>query len=340
MFKYKVAFVLWYLKYTIQQNHITRSILSIMDLRQKIIEELHKPARRNFPRRNVVLKGVNDLYQADLVDVIAYSRYNKNYKYILTIIDCFTKVAEAIPLKDKTAKSIENAMRTFIEKNKIKMRHLQTDDGKEFFNSKFKELMKIYNINHYSTKSDKKASIVERFNRTLKGTMFKRFSHRGSYIWYDILPSLIKSYNNKYHRTIGMKPIEVNKSNERLVLSRILKHTAPRTESKQPKIFSLGDKVRISKFKGIFSKRYLPNWTNEVFTIYRVQPTKPETYILKDNKGELLQGSFYGHELLKTYVGDVYLVEKVLKKKGDKVLIKWLGFDKSQNSWIPKKDLL
>jgi hypothetical protein len=98
--------------------------------------------------------------------------------------------------------------------------------------------------------------------------------------------------------------------------------------------------VRISKYKGIFSKKYLPNWTNEVFTVYRVQPTYPETYILKDNKGELLQGGFYGHEMLKSNSGDVYLVEKILKRKKDKVLVRWLGFDKSEDSWVPKKDLL
>lgn len=108
----------------------------------------------------------------------------------------------------------------------------------------------------------------------------------------------------------------------------------------KPKIFKVNDKVRISKYKGVFSKKYLPNWTNEVFTVYKVQPTIPETYILKDNKGNLLQGAFYGHEMLKSTVGDVYLVEKVLQRKKDKVKVRWLGFDKTEDSWIPIKDLV
>ena len=137
-----------------------------------------------------------------------------------------------------------------------------------------------------------------------------------------------------------MKPNNVNKRNEKLVLDRIKRDTKPRDEKMSPRKFFVGEKVRISKYKGIFTKRYLPNWTNEVFTIHRVQPTVPETYILKDNAGEILLGGFYGHELLKSYVGDVYLVEKVLKRKNYKLYVRWIGFDKSHDSWISKTDLI
>lgn len=311
-----------------------------MDFKSRIVAELHKPARRNYPRRNVTIKGINDLYQADLIEVRPYSRLNKGFNYILTVINCFTKVADAVALKDKSGKTVSNAMEKVILRDRNQIRNLQTDDGKEYFNKLFKGLMQKYNINHYSTKSDKKASIIERFNRTLKSAMFKTFSKRGSHVWYDTLTDLIREYNNKYHRTIGMKPVNVNKSNEQLVLNRIKKATAPKAELRPPRKFVTGDKVRISKYKGVFSKRYLPNWTNEVFTVYKVQHTIPETYLLKDNKGELLQGGFYGHEMLLSEIGDVYLVEKVLKRKKDNVLVRWLGFDKTQDSWIPEKDLL
>lgn len=311
-----------------------------MNPRTRIVNELHKPARVNFPRRNTVVKGINDLYQCDLIEVQPYSKLNRGYRYILTFINCFTKVADATPLKDKTGKRVAAAVEKIIKRGKHKIKHLQTDDGKEYFNKVFSNLMMKNNINHYSTKSEKKAAIVERFNRTLKGAMYKSFSNRGAYVWHDILPSLIKNYNNKVHRTIGMKPIEVNENNEKLVLQRIMKNTRPKEEKMKPNVFNAGDKVRISKYKGVFSKRYLPNWTNEVFTIHRVQPSVPETYILKDNKGEILQGGFYGHELLKTDLSDVYLVEKVMKRKKGKVLVRWLGFDKTAVSWINKKDLI
>lgn len=310
------------------------------DLKEKIVDELHKPARIHFPRRNTVLKGINDLYQADLIEMRPHKKINKGFNYILTVINCFTKVADALPLKDKTGKSVTQAMEIAIKRDKNKIKHLQTDDGKEYFNKDFAELMKKYKINHYSTNSEKKAAIVERFNRTLKGAMYKMFSKRGSYVWFDILPNLINEYNDKFHRTIGMKPNKVNSKNAKLVLSRIIKNTKRKVEKRQPRKFNVNDKVRISKYKGVFTKKYLPNWTNEVFTVYKVQPTVPETYILKDNKGILLQGAFYGHELLKSTVGDVYLVEKVLQRKKDMVKVRWLGFDKTEDSWIPIKDLV
>lgn len=310
------------------------------DFKEKIVNELHKSARIKFPRRNTVIKGINDLYQADLIEMQPHSKINKGFKYILTVINCFTKVADALPLKDKTGKSVTQAMEIVIKRDKNKMKHLQTDDGKEYFNKIFAELMKKYNINHYSTNSEKKAAIIERFNRTLKGAMYKLFSKRGSYVWIDILQNLINNYNNKFHRTIGMTPNEVNSKNAELVLKRIKKNTRVKVEKMKPRKFHVNDKVRISKYKGIFTKKYLPNWTNEVFTVYKVQPTIPETYILKDNKGNLLQGGFYGHEIMKSSVGDVYLVEKVLQRKKDKVKVRWLGFDKTEDSWIPIKDLV
>lgn len=314
--------------------------VNIKNERQQIIKELHKPARRNFPRRQTVLKGIHDLYQADLVEMRPYSKLNKGYNYILTVIDCFSKKAHAVPLKSKTGENVTNGMEIILNNVGKRVKNLQTDDGTDFFNAKFSRLMDTFKINHYSTYSDKKAAIVERFNRTLKSAMYKQFSERGSYVWYDILPKLIKKYNETVHRTIGIKPIEVNKQNEDEIARRIKKNTTPLREKLPPKSFAIGDKVRISKFKHIFTKGYLPNWTNEVFTVHRVQPTYPETYILKDGKGEILHGGFYGHELLKSKTGNVYLVEKVLRKKGDKCLVRWLGFDKTHDSWISNNDLV
>lgn len=311
-----------------------------MDERKLIVEELHKPVRRNFPRRSTVVKGIHDLYQADLVEMKPYSKINKGFKYILTIIDCFTKVANAIPLKNKKGLSITEAMKGVLRLIGKPIKNLQTDDGTEFFNKDFSKLMERNKINHYSSFSEKKAAIIERFNRTLKTLMYKRFSERGTYVWYDLLPTLINDYNNRKHRTIGMKPTQVNKDNEATVLERIKRSTKPRLDKKPPNKFSIGDKVRISKYKQIFTKGYLPNWTNEVFIIHRVQPTNPETYILRDSNNKILQGGFYGHELLKSKTGNVYLVEKILRKRGDKLLVRWLGFDKSEDTWIDKKDLI
>lgn len=311
-----------------------------MDSKRKIVYELHKPARKNFTRRNTVLKGINDLYQSDLVEMIPYKAFNKGYKYILTLINCFSKVAFAEPVKTKTGIEISKTMERILKANKLKFRHLQTDKGKEYYNKQFADLMKRYSVNHYSTNGETKASIIERFHRTLKSEMYKEFSIRGSYKWFDILSKLVKGYNNRFHRTIGMKPSQVKKANEKVVLENIRRTTQVKPEKKPPSQFVEGDKVRISKYKGVFAKGYFPNWSNEIFEVFRVQPTIPKTYLLKDNNGDIIKGGFYGHELLKSTAGNVYLVEKILKRKGDKYLVRWLGFDKSQDSWVSKSQLL
>jgi len=111
-------------------------------------------------------------------------------------------------------------------------------------------------------------------------------------------------------------------------------------DSRARKTLKLNDSVRISKKRHVFKKSYLPNWTNEVFTVHRIQPTTPVTYILKDKNGNILSGGFYQQELQKSYTDNVYLVQKILRKKGDKYLVSWLGFDSKHNSWIDKKDLV
>ena len=98
--------------------------------------------------------------------------------------------------------------------------------------------------------------------------------------------------------------------------------------------------MRISKHKHIFEKGYTPNWTTEIFKIKSIKMTHPITYILQDYEGKTIRGCFYEKELLKTKYPKDYLVEKIVKKKGDKLFVKWLGFPSSHNSWISKKDIL
>ena len=179
-----------------------------------VVKELHKPARRRYPRRKFEMRGLNETFQADLVDMQQHSRENKGFKYLLTVIDVFLKFAWAVPVKSKSGEDITTAMKSILIQGRIP-KNLHVDQGSEFYNSNFKPLMKKYNINLYSTYSNMKASIVERFNRTLKTWMFKKFSLRGNYKWIDILPDLINKYNAKVYRTIGMKPKDVTSANER-----------------------------------------------------------------------------------------------------------------------------
>lgn len=306
-------------------------------VKKDLVDELHKSARKNFTRRRVILKGINDLLQADLVEMIPYAKENKDFKYILIVINCFSKKVWAEPIKTKTGDDVTEAMRKIFTEMKGKPKNLQTDLGKEFYNKKFGELMKQYKINHYSVYSNKKACIVERVIRTIKNMIWKAFSLQGSYQWLDLLDEIVNRYNNTKHTSIGIAPSKVNKKNEKSILNRFYNHIKM---SDMKTKFKVGDYVRISKYRSVFEKGYTPNWSNEIFKIWKVNLTNPTTYMLKDEKDENILGAFYELELQKVKQPGVYLVEKILRRRGNKVYVKWLGFGDDRNSWIDKKNVM
>lgn len=165
--------------------------------KRQIVEEIHRYSRKNFERRKYSMRGIADTLQADLIDMQQFARNNQGYRYILIAIDIFSKKAYAKPLKDKTAKSTVEAMEKIFKQVGQQIRNLHTDDGKEFFNSAMKRLLVQYgNINHYSTYSVKKASIVERLIRTIKRKLYMQFSLQGTKKWDTSLEKVIHSYNN------------------------------------------------------------------------------------------------------------------------------------------------
>lgn len=169
----------------------------------QVVREIHRYARKHFLRRKYTMFGIVDSLQADLIEMQPYKRENRGHRYILIVIDIFTKMAYAEPLKDKTGPEVTNAMDRIIRKvmqwhHNIKINNLQTDDGKEFFNRSMKELFENYKINHYSVYSLMKASIVERLIRTIKRRLYIEFSLQGNYRWLNILQQVIDSYNDTW----------------------------------------------------------------------------------------------------------------------------------------------
>lgn len=304
------------------------------EFKWQVVKELHAPARKNFQRRSVLMKDIDETWQADLVEMIPHAKENKGYKYILTVIDIFSKFAWAVAVKNKNGADVTAAMGKIFKLGRVP-KNLHVDNGKEFYNSQFQALLKEYNVHMYSTFTHLKASIVERLNRTLKRKCYMKFSYQGNYKWIGILDDILIEYNDSKHRTIRMKPKDVSQENVK-VLKKI--YSQSNINDEKPK-FSVNDNVRISKFKHVFEKGYIPNWTNEIFTITNVNPTIPQTYQLKDYRNNPIQGSFYQEELAKVKHPDIFLIEKVLRKKGDKIYVKWLGFDDSHNEWINKSDL-
>lgn len=166
----------------------------------QVVQEIHRDARKHFPRRKYTMYGIADTLQADLIEMQPFKRENRGHRYILIVIDVFSKMAYAEPLMDKTGPEVTRAMDRIIRKvsQRYHINNLQTDDGKEFFNASMKRLLEKFKINHYSTFSVMKASIVERLIRTIKRRLYIQFSLQGNYRWLTILPQIIDSYNNTW----------------------------------------------------------------------------------------------------------------------------------------------
>ena len=308
---------------------------------ERLAEELHKPIRRNFPRRRVVVKHIDNTWCSDLVEMQKFSKWNKGYRYLLMVLDVFSKYGWIVPLKDKKGESVAAAFKKIFSEGR-KPEKLWVDKGKEYYNKSVKELLLNEGIEMYSTENEEKSSVCERWNRTIKTKMWKRFTAQNSTEYLDMLPRLVEEYNNTKHRSIGMTPVEASKKkNESSVFLKL--YGDVRAKGGTPKAkFKVGDRVRISKYKRkVFDKGYTPNWTEEIFVVNAIQHTNPITYTLKDLSGDEIQGSFYEQELLKTEQGleGPFRIEKVIRRNKGKALVKWSGYPEKFNSWVDVKDL-
>jgi len=260
---------------------------------------------------------------------------------MLNVIDIFSKYAWSIPMKNKTGKTTLEAFRKIVKESGRIPKHIWVDKGLKFYNKDVNSWLKENNIIMYSTYSEHKSCVVERFNKTLKEIMWKKFTAENTRTSINMLDSLMYKYNNRVHSTIGMTPVKASlKENEMQVLQNTLNKTRsiPITKPK----FKIDDKVRISRTKALFEKGYLPNYSEALYIINKVQKTIPPTYKLKNLLGEEIEGSFYEKELQKSDQ-EVYRIEKVIrKKKIDGVehgLVKWSGYNEKFNEWIPVRDL-
>ena len=179
---------------------------------------MHRPVKQHFKRRKPYARYVDHIWQMDLVSLQAIAKENSGYNCIFTVIDVLSRYAFAEPLKRKTGKKVMGAFKRLLRKYKRKPVKVKMDQGQEFYNEEFKTFLHENNIAHYSTSSDMKCALAERFNRTLKEKMFKYFTHHNTLRYITILPQLIDAYNNRPHVSLdGLKPANVNRNNQALV---------------------------------------------------------------------------------------------------------------------------
>ena len=238
------------------------------DLIKIFIEEIYiRSPNKNYETNKTMIKSIDDTWSSDLLDMNDYGpKNNRGYRYILVIVDNFSKFGWTIPLKNKYSQSITDAFSQIIKTSKRKPNLLETDDGKEYVNKIFNEFLNNNKIKRYSRYTDKGAVFAERFNRTIRNLLKKPVFLAGNADWLSELPSVIKQYNNTIHHSIKMTPIQASKkSNQKLVYNNLKDDR----EVQKPK-FKLGQFVRTADIKKVFSKGDSTNWSYKLYTITEV----------------------------------------------------------------------
>ena len=221
--------------------------------------------------------------------------------------------------------------------NSCSPHQLQTDKGKEFYNTLLSKWLRDKGIRHFSIQGDVKAGLVERFNRTLKGRMYRYFTTANTLKYIDVVQDLVEGYNGTPHRSMGMAPRDVTPENDDNVWMKLYggKH-----KLKIP-AFATGDRVRLAQKTRPFKKGYLPGWTEEVFVVRHVIPGKIPTHKIEEFVGTSVEGTFYEEELQKVSLNDesLFRIEKVLRRRGNRLYVQWKGWPSKYNSWVNRKDV-
>jgi transposase InsO family protein len=304
---------------------------------------LHTPIRRHFKRNPIIVYGIDDQWQADLVDMHHWQSENHGYAHLLTCIDIFSKYAWVRPILSKSSDHMCDAFKEIFEQNGRIPNQLQTDKGKEFLNKAVQTLFKKYGIKHFTTENETKASVIERFNRTLKARMWRYFTENGNHHYMDALKHIVSGYNNTEHRTLGISPSSVTLDKERYLWDKMFGKNKAKNNAIRCK-YPVGTQVRLSKLKQQFDKGYLPNWTDEIFVITNIIPRYPRVvYKVVDSRGEEVLGTFYEDELQsvqKDLEHDEFEIERILDQRivdsdgSREALVKWKGWPDKFNSWV------
>jgi len=306
---------------------------------EQYADELHKGIKKIKNHKKVQSFYRNNIWGADLADMTQFNNDNDGFKFILGIIDIYTRFVFCVPLKNKSAESVANGFKYIFDNLKIYPKALWVDQGKEFYNSKLDSLRSKYNIDIYSTYGTSKSAIIERFFRTLKSKIFKLFTINQNHEWINGLNNIVDNYNKNKNRGI-----ENNKPKDMMFDNIRLDKKVEKIEDEKT-IFKIGDRVRISYKRGVFDKGYLPSWSVQIYKINSIKNGNPPLYIIEDEKGDVIKGSFYKEELQATKQKEnIYLINKILETKGKgknkKALVSWVGYDSSFNTWEPYDEVV
>ena len=274
------------------------------------INEIYSKGRKKYyPTNKTDVYYIDETWSVDILDLKDYGpKNNRGYRYVLVIIDNFSKFGWTVPLKNKNAQIIKDSFESILINSKRKPNLIETDRGKEFYNNIFQDFLNKNNIKLYSRNSSYGAVFAERFNRTIRDLLKKLVFEKGDGNWVDILPTITKQYNNRIHSSNKLTPIQASlKKNEGFVYKNLL----DKRKKVKPK-FQINDLVRTADLKKTFSKGDTTNWSYKLYKITEtINDTIPSYKI--DNLRER-----YNESLLK---------KTELSFKQNKDVMKKLGID-------------
>lgn len=307
------------------------------DLSNLSTYSLHKKAIRKFTRRKTIVSGIDEQWQIDLVDTKKFKYHNSHYQYILCCIDVLSKYAWVEPIKDKTAKSCSDAFKKIFDQGRIP-KYIYSDWGNEF-KGECRALFQKHGITQIDTKSDNKASVVERFNRTIQERIERFYTYSGKKQYIHVLKELVSSYNRTYHTSIKMKPSDVSKQNENMVRETLYGKNDEILENDYHVRFSfkIGDYVRLAVDKTIFDKGYAANWSKEIYIICFLNPSNPPNYKIQTIEGQVFEKNYYKEQLQSVPERDFPFDSfEILDKKKDNFLVKKLNTENQETKWVKR----
>jgi hypothetical protein len=298
---------------------------------------VHRSVRRKFKRDRVFVTNISDLWEMDLMDMPSHKDWNQGVGFVLVAIDVFSKYAWVRPLKDKSAQNVRAALESIFSTLQHTPLKIHVDKGKEFLNRQVQDLMKKNNIHMYVTENaDIKCSVAERFIRTFKTRLVRYLTYKNTFKYVDVLQDLVNGYNNTFHRSIGMKPVEVTEQNVLQVWRRL--YGSKIVEGKAKPTLRENDNVRVSRQKDVFQKGHKHNFSEEIFKVKTVLKRNPVLYEICDLNGEQIKGRFYEKELQRVTLPSVYKIERIVRRRGKGVkreyFVKWLNYSEQFNSWV------
>ena len=264
--------------------------MSQKNIRIFINEIYSKPPKKNFVTNKTDVYYIDDIWSLDILDLKDYGPgNNRGYRYVLVVIDNFSKYGWTIPLKNKKAQTLKDSFENILITSKGKPGLIETDRGKEFYNNIFQDFLNKNNIKHYSRNSSYGAVFAERFNRTIRDLLKKIVFENGDANWIDVLQTITKQYNNKVHSSTKLTPIQASlKKNEGYVYKNLL----DKRKKVNPK-FQINNLVRVADIKKTFSKGDTTNWSYKLYKIREIVNDTIPSYKI-DNLSER-----YNESLLK-----------------------------------------